>query len=70
MTPQDTTLLLERAVEEVINKENIEKKLQNGQRLRIKLGIDPTSPNIHLGRTVPLLKLKTFKMQDIKLFLL
>ena len=33
----------------------------SGKQLRIKLGIDPTSPNIHLGRSIPLLKLRDFQ---------
>lgn len=53
--------LLTRGVEEVINKENLEKKLKSGKKLRIKLGIDPTSPNIHIGRSIPLLKMRDFQ---------
>ncbi len=53
--------LLTRAVEDVFIKEDIEKKLFMGKPLRIKFGIDPTSPFIHLGRTVPLRKLKAFQ---------
>jgi tyrosyl-tRNA synthetase len=53
--------LLARGVEEVIDRVNLEKKLKSGKKLRIKLGIDPTSPNIHLGRSIPLLKLKDFQ---------
>lgn len=53
--------LLSRGVEEVIDKSHIEAGLKSGKRLRVKFGIDPTSPNIHLGRSVPLLKLKDFQ---------
>lgn len=53
--------VLNRGVEEIIDRANLEKKLKSGQQLRIKLGIDPTSPNIHLGRSIPLLKLKDFQ---------
>lgn len=53
--------LLSRGVEEIIDKANLEKKLKSGKTLRVKLGIDPTSPNIHLGRTIPLLKLRDFQ---------
>lgn len=53
--------LLTRGVAEVIDRENLSKKLQAGKKLRVKLGIDPTSPNIHLGRTIPLLKLRDFQ---------
>jgi len=53
--------ILERGVEEVIDKKSLEKKLRSGKKLRVKLGIDPTSPNIHLGRSIPLLKLRDFQ---------
>ncbi len=53
--------LLTRGVSEVIVKENLQKKLRSGERLRVKLGIDPTSPDLHIGRAVPLLKLRDFQ---------
>ncbi len=53
--------LLTRGVVEVIQRERLEEKLLSGKRLRVKLGIDPTSPHIHLGRSIPLLKLRDFQ---------
>lgn len=53
--------ILNRGVEEIIDKNNLKKKLLSGQKLRVKFGIDPTSPNIHIGRSVPLLKLRDFQ---------
>ncbi len=53
--------VLSRGVEEVIDFKDLEAKLLSGKPLRIKLGIDPTSPNIHLGRSIPLLKLRDFQ---------
>lgn len=53
--------LLTRGVAEVIQPDSLKKKLLSGKQLRIKLGIDPTSPDIHLGRTVPLMKLRDFQ---------
>lgn len=53
--------LLTRGVSEVIDRESLEKKLKSGKTLRIKFGTDPTSPNIHLGRAVTLLKLRDFQ---------
>ena len=50
--------ILTRGVAEVIDCENLRKKLLSGEKLRIKFGIDPTSPSIHLGRAVSLLKLR------------
>jgi tyrosyl-tRNA synthetase len=53
--------ILTRGVEDVFIKDELRKKLLSGTKLRIKLGIDPTSPYIHLGRAVTLLKLKAFQ---------
>src|SRR3569623_3265941 len=53
--------LLSRGVSEAIVKENLRKKLLSGKRVRAKLGIDPTSPDLHIGRAVPLLKLRDFQ---------
>lgn len=58
---KDIEELLSRGVVEVIDKKHLEEKLESGKKLRIKLGIDPTSPNIHIGRAVLLLKLKDFQ---------
>lgn len=51
---------LTRGVVEVIVRDDLRKKMVSGTKLRIKLGIDPTSPHIHLGRAIPLLKLRDF----------
>ncbi len=53
--------LLTRGVFEVINRESLKKKLQSGKQLRIKLGVDVTAPDLHLGHTVVLFKLKQFQ---------
>jgi len=61
--PDKTTIdeILTRGVAETIEKTHLEKRLLSGEKLRVKLGIDPTSPNIHLGRSVVLLKLRDFQ---------
>jgi len=64
------TELLSRGIEEVIDKSQLEKKLKSGKQLRIKLGIDPTSPNIHIGRAVPLFKLRDFQKLGHKIVLI
>lgn len=61
MKKTDVKTILGRGVEEVIVRENIEKKLKSGKKLRVKFGIDPTRPDIHLGHTVPLRKLRQFQ---------
>ena len=53
--------LLTRGVVEIIDQKKLEKKLAAGKKLRVKLGIDPTSPNLHLGRSVPLFKMRDFQ---------
>ncbi len=53
--------LLTRGVVDVIVKENLEKKLKSGKKLRIKLGIDPTGSDLHLGHAVVLRKLRQFQ---------
>jgi len=62
--------LLNRGVEEIIDRPNLENKLKSGKQLRIKFGIDPTSPNIHLGRSIPLLKLRDFQELGHKIILI
>ena len=39
----------------------LEKSLKTGKPLRVKLGVDPTAPDIHLGHTVVIRKLKHFQ---------
>lgn len=53
--------LLTRGVDKIVDRNHLEEKLKSGKQLRIKLGIDPTSPNIHIGRSIPLLKLRDFQ---------
>lgn len=53
--------VLERGVVDCIEKAHLKKRMMSGERLRIKLGIDPTSPHLHLGHTVPLRKLRQFQ---------
>jgi len=62
--------LMTRGVEEIIDEKNLINKLSSGKTLRIKLGIDPTSKNIHLGRTIPLLKLRDFQEIGHKIILI
>lgn len=58
---QKIEALLTRGVAEAIDREHLKARLLSGEKLRVKLGIDPTSPNLHLGRSVPLLKLRDFQ---------
>ena len=62
--------LLTRAVEDVIDQKHIKKALLSGKKLRIKHGIDPTGPKIHLGRAATLRKLKAFQDLGHKIVLI
>ena len=46
---------------EIIGHKELEEKLASGKTLRVKLGLDPSAPDIHLGHTVVLRKLKAFQ---------
>jgi tyrosyl-tRNA synthetase len=66
--PPDQQLAeLRRGTAEIIREEELHAKLEasraSGQPLRIKLGVDPTAPDLHLGHTVVLRKLKHFQDQ-------
>ena len=61
---------LSRGVEEVIEKEHLEKRLLSGERLKIKFGIDPTGSTLHLGHALPLRKLQQFLDLGHKVILL
>lgn len=53
--------ILTRGVAEAIDRSDLERQLKGKKKLRVKLGIDPTSPNIHIGRAVVLWKLRAFQ---------
>lgn len=62
--------ILSRGVEEVIDAAHVRSLLYSGRKLRIKFGIDPTSPSIHLGRAIPLRKLRDFQKLGHKIILI
>lgn len=53
--------LLTRGVTEIIGREDLERKLLSGKKLRIKFGVDVARPDIHLGHAVGLRKLREFQ---------
>jgi tyrosyl-tRNA synthetase len=59
--PADALATLTRGAEAIYSEEELKKKLSAGRPLRIKLGLDPTAPDIHLGHTVVLRKLRQFQ---------
>ena len=53
--------VIKRGCEELLVEEELVRKLQTGRKLRIKLGMDPTAPDLHLGHTVVINKLRHFQ---------
>lgn len=62
MNIEEQLAVIERGAVEVIQREDIEKKLRTGRPLRVKAGFDPTAPDLHLGHTVLLHKMRHFQM--------
>jgi tyrosyl-tRNA synthetase len=52
---------IRRGSDELIVEEELVKKLSTGRKLRVKLGLDPTAPDLHLGHTVVINKLRDFQ---------
>ena len=52
---------IRRGADELIVEEELAKKLASGRKLRVKLGLDPTAPDLHLGHTVVINKLRDFQ---------
>ena len=61
MSPKEQFELLVRGTATVLNEKELLTKLETGRPLRAKLGVDPTAPDIHLGHTVVLEKLRQFQ---------
>ena len=61
MSQVDALSLIRRGTNEIISEEELVKKLNSGKKLRIKLGVDPTAPDLHLGHSVIINKLKVFQ---------
>jgi tyrosyl-tRNA synthetase len=62
--------LLSRGVEEVFEKKHLQEALKSNKKLRIKHGIDPTGPKIHIGRAISLWKLRAFQDLGHKIVLI
>lgn len=57
-----TDEILTRGIEAIVPKQGLKEKMEIGKKLRVYLGIDPTSTRIHLGNAVPLRKLRDFQI--------
>lgn len=61
MTPEQQLELIKRGTEEIISEGELLAKLKEGRPLRVKAGFDPTAPDLHLGHTVLINKLRVFQ---------
>ncbi len=60
-TPEEQLQIIKSGASQVVPEDELFKKLKEGRPLRIKLGVDPTAPDLHLGHAVPLRKLRQFQ---------
>src|SRR4030065_2225178 len=60
-SPEEQLGLLPRGAVESISEEDLLTKLREGRPLRVKLGVDPSAPDIHLGIAIVLRKLRQFQ---------
>jgi tyrosyl-tRNA synthetase len=61
MQPDEALALLSKGAAQIINENELREKLALGRPLRVKLGVDPTTSDIHLGHTIVLQKLRQFQ---------
>src|SRR5205823_4382588 len=61
MQPDETLASLKQDAAQIISEQELLDKLARGRPLRVKLGVDPTSSDIHLGHTIVLRKLRHFQ---------
>ncbi|MCL6712649.1 tyrosine--tRNA ligase [Pseudomonas sp. R2.Fl] len=61
MSPAEAFSLIGRGADEIIKPEELEARLKLGRPLRVKAGFDPTAPDLHLGHTVLLNKMRHFQ---------
>ena len=58
---EESLKLIERGVDEIISVDMLTEKLKENRQLRIKVGFDPTAPDLHLGHTVVINKMRHFQ---------
>jgi len=59
--PEQALATIARGVDEIIKREDLAARLKSGRPLRIKAGFDPTAPDLHIGHTVLLNKMRQFQ---------
>ncbi|RDB55905.1 tyrosine--tRNA ligase [Slackia isoflavoniconvertens] len=61
ITPEEQLHIIQSGTDTIVPQDLLLEKLKRGTALNIKLGVDPTAPDIHLGHAVPLRKLRQFQ---------
>ena len=61
LPPEEQMHVIESGTAAIVPREAMIEKLRTGRQLRIKLGVDPTAPDMHLGHAVALRKLRQFQ---------
>ena len=61
LTPEEQLHIIASGASQIVPESALLEKLKRGKPLNIKLGVDPTAPDIHLGHAVPLRKLRQFQ---------
>src|SRR2546421_9242050 len=61
MQPDEALSILKQGAAQIISEEELRTKLALGRPLRVKFGVDPTSPDLHLGHSIILRKLRKFQ---------
>ncbi len=61
ITPEEQLHIIQSGTDTIVPQDLLLEKLKRGKSLNVKLGVDPTAPDIHLGHAVPLRKLRQFQ---------
>ena len=61
MDPKNQIEIIKQGVDEIIGENDLIEKLKQGKKLTVKVGFDPTAPDLHLGHTVILRKMRQFQ---------
>ena len=61
MDPKNQIEIIKQGIDEIIGESDLIEKLKQGKKLTVKVGFDPTAPDLHLGHTVVLRKMRQFQ---------
>ena len=62
--------IIKQGIDEIIGEDDLIEKLKSGKKLTIKVGFDPTAPDLHVGHTVILRKMRQFQDLGHKVILI